>query len=94
MSTEYEISILCDAYFNDGNKTAMKYGKLNRAESDTIKDFLLPQLEIDSDDEEGKAGNVLNKLRCKMTCRVFEARMILSKNKSMTADLCVIPREI
>ena len=30
-----------------------------------------------------KAGNVLNKRRCSMTCRVFEARMILSKNKSV-----------
>ena len=100
---------------------------VSKAESNTIKDFLLPQIvEIDSDDEEishvheakrilinakkrrklnnskynmaligaipatsceverlfSKAGNVLNKLRCRMTCRVFEARMILSKNKS------------
>ena len=31
--TEYKKTTLCDAYYNDGNKTVMKCGKLNHAET-------------------------------------------------------------
>ena len=62
---------------------AKKRRKLNSSKYNMALIQAIPATSCDIERPFSKAGHVLNKFRCSMACRVFEARMILSKNKSV-----------